>query len=1057
MKKQSSEESELLKYYVSVIQNTILSNHYYKSIDILSSNDINTSTQCLEKIYQHIESCLIGKSVDVDDVQSISDDMSSVIRNYGTYHLHDLIQITKQKTDGWDESKYEVLKKFMHPIHYKILPWKHDKKSASDHKLISKNRIVEDFLIVEKSVNLDCFDLSRISKHFYSRVYGIKLAIHNDAEQKTLIITGIVDNILLDCYLNYDYISNRINEIWNNVPKDPEFLAESFTRYVKSLSLRDLLVYSNDEIYLKYMSNVSTLQNIKIKQMSVVVREFLSADMYFQRTLLIQLLLKSNEHEYRYLAYMLYNMLSTEYNNSSESYEQTTLFNSLPWNIMCHFKDSVKQTIAYNTSISKFDSNNIPLEQQVCLMKTSENVKEKAMVKIKEIKSKSDDSASKARQYVEGLLRIPFGTFIKEDILYEMDKIRSGFAHLVSVTSAYAANTSLLPTTFSHPASSLEIRQHVLQIQPTIRTTIFNSFIDTLLDNANRSTIASILNASIKKYKLNNIVSNKISISKTDITECLRKLFTATPSAPAAQRLIEELIAHLGLSSPFPLIDVVDNDMSTIISKQTSISQYMKNVETTLNSAVYGHVTAKRQIKRIVGQWINGELNGYCFGFEGPPGVGKTSLAKLGISKCLVDANGNSRPFSFIAIGGSSNGSTLEGHNYTYVGSTWGKIADILMDQKCMNPIIFIDELDKISNTEHGREIIGILTHLIDSSQNMAFQDKYFNGIDLDLSKALFIFSYNDASLIDKILLDRIHRVKFSHISAKDKLIICRDYLLPEIYKLMGLDVKNIVFSDDNLNFIIEHYTCESGVRKLKELLFEIIGEINLQIITDLPIVMPIHLSNDDIQNVFLKERHKIIVQQIQPTPLCGVICGLWANALGRGGIIPIETSFFPCDRFLEFKLTGMQGDVMKESMNVAKTLAWSLLSDTEKKTCIDEFAVSKMQGLHVHCPEGATPKDGPSAGTAITCALYSLLSKKKISNTVAITGEINLQGNITAIGGLDLKILGGVRSGVTTFLFPSQNHKDYADFIEKHNEDVASAQFIEVRHISEVLTHIFI
>ena len=152
-----------------------------------------------------------------------------------------------------------------------------------------------------------------------------------------------------------------------------------------------------------------------------------------------------------------------------------------------------------------------------------------------------------------------------------------------------------------------------------------------------------------------------------------------------------------------------------------------------------------------------------------------------------------------------------------------------------------------------------------------------------------------------------------------------------------------------------------------------------------------------------------------------------------------------------------MQGDVMKESMNVAKTLAWSLLSDTEKKTCIDEFAVSKMQGLHVHCPEGATPKDGPSAGTAITCALYSLLSKKKISNTVAITGEINLQGNITAIGGLDLKILGGVRSGVTTFLFPSQNHKDYADFIEKHNEDVASAQFIEVRHISEVLTHIFI
>ena len=126
----------------------------------------------------------------------------------------------------------------------------------------------------------------------------------------------------------------------------------------------------------------------------------------------------------------------------------------------------------------------------------------------------------------------------------------------------------------------------------------------------------------------------------------------------------------------------------------------------------------------------------------GPPGTGKTSLAKKGIAQCLKDVDGVSRPFSFIAIGGSSNGSTLEGHNYTYVGSTWGKIVDIIMEKKCMNPIIFIDELDKVSKTEHGREIIGILTHLIDKTQNTHFQDRYFTGIDLDLSKVLFIFSY---------------------------------------------------------------------------------------------------------------------------------------------------------------------------------------------------------------------------------------------------------------------------------------------------------------------------
>ena len=185
-------------------------------------------------------------------------------------------------------------------------------------------------------------------------------------------------------------------------------------------------------------------------------------------------------------------------------------------------------------------------------------------------------------------------------------------------------------------------------------------------------------------------------------------------------------------------------------------------------------------------------MNGYSFGFEGPPGVGKTSLANEGITKCLKDKDGNNRPFSFIAIGGSSNGSTLQGHNYTYVGSTWGKIVDILIESKCMNPIIFIDELDKVSNSENGKEIIGILTHLIDSTQNYKYQDKYFSGIDLNLSKALFVFSYNDPSKIDKILLDRIHRIKFKPLTLKEKIVISKNYILPKITR--NLSMKPIIF-----------------------------------------------------------------------------------------------------------------------------------------------------------------------------------------------------------------------------------------------------------------------
>jgi ATP-dependent Lon protease len=213
--------------------------------------------------------------------------------------------------------------------------------------------------------------------------------------------------------------------------------------------------------------------------------------------------------------------------------------------------------------------------------------------------------------------------------------------------------------------------------------------------------------------------------------------------------------------------------------------------------------TPKKQIELIIGQWINGEQDGYCFGFEGPPGVGKTSLAKNGLANCLKDSNGQSRPFAMIQMGGDSNGSTLHGHNYTYVGSTWGSIVQILMDKKCMNPIIFIDEVDKISKTEHGREIVGILTHLLDSTQNDCFQDKYFAGVDFDLSKALFILSYNDVFSIDKVLLDRIHRIKFDPLSLEDKIIIVKKHLLPDIYEKMGLE--NVIeINDKEIKFIIE-------------------------------------------------------------------------------------------------------------------------------------------------------------------------------------------------------------------------------------------------------------
>ena len=441
--------------------------------------------------------------------------------------------------------------------------------------------------------------------------------------------------------------------------------------------------------------------------------------------------------------------------------------------------------------------------------------------------------------------------------------------------------------------------------------------------------------------------------------------------------------------------------------------------------------------------------------------MGKTSLAKNGLAFCLKDAEGNSRPFTLIAMGGSSNASTLAGHNYTYVGSTWGRIVDILIETKCMNPIIFIDELDKVSRTEHGKEIIGILTHLVDGTQNNCFQDKYFSGINLDLSKALIIFSYNDPSLIDSILLDRIHRIQFKTLSLEEKIIIVADYLLPEIFKKVGLE--NIIqFDNEIIEYLIQTYTNEAGVRKLKEILYEIISEINLEIlsIANFEPDIPYKITIQNIEEKYLKNREKIRYTTINKLSKVGIINGLWANSIGLGGIIVIECKWMPSSNFLELKLTGRQGDVMKESMNVAKTLAWELTPASIKKKLKDKYKKDNLfGGIHIHCPEGGTPKDGPSAGTAITIALFSLFNNKKIKNNIAITGEIRLQGNITAIGGLDCKINGGVRAGVNEFIFPEENIVQFNKFLEKYGEkpEIKKTTFHKVNKIKEVMKLIFV
>ena len=330
----------------------------------------------------------------------------------------------------------------------------------------------------------------------------------------------------------------------------------------------------------------------------------------------------------------------------------------------------------------------------------------------------------------------------------------------------------------------------------------------------------------IKKYN-DNSKPIRISLLETDIpvqykAVALRKMNTLDYMEP-------------GTNEFYKIKQWVDTFMRIPFNKYANLPitaedgvekchEFMVNAQKTLNEAVYGMNDAKMQIIQMVGQWItNPAAIGTAIAIKGPMGTGKTTLVKNGISKIL------GREFAFIALGGATDSSVLEGHSYTYEGSTWGKIVDILVQCKTMNPVIYFDELDKISNTPRGEEIASILTHLTDTTQNDKFHDKYFAEIDLDLSKCMFIFSYNEEEKVNPILKDRMYRISTKGYSVKEKRIIVEDYLLPKIREQMKFEKGQIEISEEVLKYIIDRYTNEEkGVRNLKRCIETIYRKLNL-------------------------------------------------------------------------------------------------------------------------------------------------------------------------------------------------------------------------------------
>ena len=1048
-------------YIQSIIRKTILSIKENQKNNVFSNNDsalsINVLTELYEKtnkIYNKILAKNYAKDFqDVfDEFQFIIDKLSIIICGFGTSHIDDLLFIsfgTEFKNITFDNSifqeKYQLIKDCVQPTGYKILHWKKDESYSNKLDVLCNNKITEETVTYENENTLECFPIQESNSSFFQKVNGIRIVFQNEKSKKTLIVNGILKDLPLECF-NNKYIDTRKHDI-SLISKNYKGIEKNILlNILDTLSLKSILIYGNNDFQKLIITILVETKNVKQTALDITIKKFLENDKYNQRDMIIHLLLHDNDNEIKYICYLLYDLINNEENS------QYKILDSLPWKLQKHFKNNVQFTLKYKEEMNeKYDVNKISLEQQIFFLKVNEVIKEKAINKLKEIKGKPDELCYKTKQYLEGLIKIPFGNYCSEPILKNMKETNSSFKKLFSTLSNMF---SYIQPIHKNKYTCLEIVDHLTQFEKELQ----NRILENIRELLSQQTCQIVLQIGREVNKIRHSSDDKLIFKNKSKNENVdniihlfenRKIYYFQEIIRIYDKLKKDKLNSL---------DFIFKETKSIYSSINKNENQIEEMYKKLDNSIHSHQHAKNQIMKIFGQWINGEQTGYCFGFEGSPGIGKTSLAKKGLTNCLLNEKGESRPFAFIALGGSANGSTLEGHSFTYVNSTWGRIVDILMETKCMNPIIYIDELDKVSKTEHGKEIIGILTHLIDPTQNECFQDKYFSGIDIDLSKALFIFSYNDPEQIDKILLDRIHRIKFENLTTEEKIVIVNKYILPELNTKMGFE--NIIDLDDSMiKYIIEFYTNEPGVRKLKEILFDLYGEINLEILKSKNSSIksiPVQINKENIDNKYLEKYKKIIEKKIHPNNEIGIINGLWANSLGMGGIIPIQSLFFPSSTFLDLKLTGLQGDVMKESMSVAKTLAWNLTNDEIKKKWLSYFESTKCQGLHIHCPEGSISKDGPSAGAAITTAIYSLLNNKKIKNDIAITGEISLNGEIMPIGGLETKITGGIKAGIKTFLYPDSNHKDFQDW-KKLNQEENNIHFIEINNIKEIFNHVFI
>ncbi|ATZ80407.1 putative Lon protease [Bodo saltans virus] len=499
----------------------------------------------------------------------------------------------------------------------------------------------------------------------------------------------------------------------------------------------------------------------------------------------------------------------------------------------------------------------------------------------------------------------------------------------------------------------------------------------------------------------------------------------------------------------FPWIGKNNNDIFTMYSHDMDKKkELIYNIREKLDNKVYGHSDCKETIIELIGKWFsNPKGAGKSIGLLGPPGVGKTLIAKI-----LGEAI--NIPFAQIPLGGMDDGSVLSGHSITYSGAVPGLIVKKMVEAGKSRCIIFFDELDKTAYHHGINDVFNTLIHVTDTTSNSEFTDKFFQEVKFPINEVLFIFAFNDKDKIDPILLNRMEIINVSSYTSEDKVNIINDFVIRDLKEDFGFNDYNIQIEKENALYLIDSYTMEAGVRNIKRRMEKIFSKLNIDRILSQDL-----FENNNIKNIVITKelidkyikKPSLNVKKINNVSKIGNVNGLYATSMGSGGIIPILIYKNYNSKKFKLKLTGKQGFTMKESVHFAFTVATNLALKKYRITFFKKYS----EGLHIHTSDAATPKDGPSAGSAFTLAFLSIILDKPIKNNIGLTGEIDQDGFISAIGGLEYKLPGAKKAGINLTFVPKENEKDI-EKLKETNKTLFDNNFkcILVDHISEILDY---